>query len=209
MRAVGFDADGVLVDSRAFAWRAAERVLASFGVTASIASPEAMEAAFGHAAQNALVGARHAGTLRMAHRLVMRHSAAGIGLFHGALAVVARLPARRILITAALADGIATCLGDHAGMFDEIVGFESGRKPDQLARFAPHLSAYVTDTAVDIKDCKALGIPVIGVSWGYDGRATLEAAGPTAIAETPAQLLALINHVTMEKTQCRPIPSER
>ena len=201
MRAVGFDADGVLMDSRDFAWRAAERVLASFGVTTSIASPEAMEAAFGHAAQSALVGARYAGALRMAHRLVMRHSAADIDLFHGALAVVERLPARRILVTAALADGIATCLGDHTGLFDEIVGFENGRKPDLLARYAPHLATYVTDTAVDIKDCKARGIPVIGVSWGYDGRATLEAAGPTAIAETPSQLLALINHLTMEKTQ--------
>ena len=201
MRAVGFDADGVLVDSRDFAWRAAERVLASFGVTASIASPEAMEAAFGHAAQTALVGARHAGTLRMAHRLVMRHSAADIGLFHETLAVVDQIAARRILVSAALAEGIATCLGDHARLFDEIVGFETGRKPDLLARYAPQLAIYVTDTAVDITDCKALGIPVIGVAWGYDGRAALEAAKPTAIAETPSLLLPLINHLTKEKSQ--------
>jgi phosphoglycolate phosphatase len=201
VNAVGFDADGVLVDSQRFAWRAAERVLASLGVAASITSPDAMETAFGHAAQNALVGRRHAGVLRMTHRLVMRRVATEIGLFHDALAVVDRIAARRILVTAALADGITTCLGDYARLFDEIVGFDSGRKPDLLARYAPHLATYVTDTAIDINDCKALGIPVIGVTWGYDGRATLEAAGPTAIAETPAQLLDLVDHLTMEKTQ--------
>jgi phosphoglycolate phosphatase-like HAD superfamily hydrolase len=201
VKAVGFDADGVLVDSRAFAWRFAERVLATFGIAASIASSETMETAFGPAAQSALVGQQHAGVLRMTHRLAMRHSAAEIGLFHDAISVVERVPVSRLLITAALGDGIATCLGDHSQLFDEIVGFESGRKPELLAQFAPRLSVYVTDTSIDINDCKALGIPVVGVCWGYDTRNSLEAAGPDAIAETPEQLLEFINHFVKEQSQ--------
>lgn len=200
MRAVGFDADGVLVDSQRLAWRAAERILASFGVTASITSASAMEATFGHVAQNALVGPGYAGVLRMVHRLIMRQSATEVSLFHDMLAVVEHIAARRIVVTAALADGIATGLGDRAGLFDEIVGFEDGRKPELLARFAPYLALYITDTAVDVKDCKALCIPVIGVTWGYDDHVTIEAAGPTAIADTPEQLLAQINQLTMGKT---------
>lgn len=201
MSAIGFDADGVLVDSRDFSWRAAERILASFGVSASIASPEEMDAQFGIAAQTALVGVGHASVLRMAHRLLMRHSVADIPLFEEAIAVVRCLPVPRFLITAALADGITACLGDHADLFDEIAGFESGRKPDLLARFAPDMRAYVTDSALDIIDCKNLGITVVAVTWGYDDRATIEAAGPASIADTPAELFALLNHLTMEKSR--------
>jgi phosphoglycolate phosphatase-like HAD superfamily hydrolase len=198
VKAVGFDADGVLLDSMNAAWRAAERTLRAFGVAANINSPEKMERAFGHVAQDRLVGPQHAAMLRQFHRLIMRQSAASIGLFHEALAVVERLPPPRILVTAALADGVAISLGGHARLFDEIVGFETGRKPELLAQFAPRLRGYVTDTACDISDCKALGIPVIGCCWGYDTLLTIEMAGPDAIAGTPAQLFTLINNLTTE-----------
>jgi phosphoglycolate phosphatase-like HAD superfamily hydrolase len=199
VKAIGFDADGVLLDSQAAAWAAAEQVLGAFGLTASIQSPESMEAAFGHDAQNALVGPGHAGVLRAMHRLIMRRSAPRIGLFHEAISVVTRLPPPRVLVTAALGDGVTTCLGAHARLFDRIIGFESGRKPDLLGQLAKDLSIYVTDTATDIADCKRLGIPTVGCSWGYDPHATIEAAEPDEIADTPAQLFEVINRLTRKE----------
>lgn len=201
MKAVGFDADGVLVDSREAAWRAAMRVLDLFGVTASIGSPEAMEAAFGAAAQEALVGREHAGALRMIHRLLMRQSAPSIRLFDDVIDVVAAMPGRRLLVTAALGEGIRVCLGQHASHFEDILGFERGRKPDLLAELANELGAYITDTAIDVRDCQAVGVPVIGCMWGYDSRETLEAARPDAIAERPDDLPALLDSLMLETSR--------
>jgi phosphoglycolate phosphatase-like HAD superfamily hydrolase len=201
VKAVGFDADGVLVDSREAAWRAAERVLRLFGAAHAIASYEAMEAAFGPAAQKALVGEQHASVLRMAHRLLMRRWAPSIGIFDQAVTAVAGLSAPRILITAALADGIGECLGVHAALFSEIVGFERGRKPDLLAALAPRLAVYVTDSSLDIEDCKAVGVPTIGCAWGYEPLAVLRHARPHAIALRPADLPALITPFMTETMQ--------
>jgi phosphoglycolate phosphatase-like HAD superfamily hydrolase len=198
MRHVGFDADGVLLNSEPVSWRAAEQVLARHGRRIAISSREEMEQAFGRAAQEALVGASHVGDLRMAHRLLMRQMASDITLFNTAIDAARQVAARKMLVTAALADGVTACLCEHAGLFDEIYGFEHGRKPDLLARLAPRLGVYVTDTAVDIADCRALAIPVVGCLWGYDGRHLIEAAEPDAIAETPVDLPMLITQFDKE-----------
>ncbi|TPQ50983.1 hypothetical protein C2U72_10640 [Prosthecomicrobium hirschii] len=195
MRTVGFDYDGVLANSRSAAWNAAERILASFGMVASIDSSDAMEAAFGHAAQNALVGVEYAGALRMMHRLQMRHHARDFELFEDAIAVVAKIGVPRILVTAALADGVVTRLGSATRLFDEIVGFESGRKPDLLAQRAGKLGVYVTDAVSDIETCKALALPVIACTWGtYDNPKMLAAARPDAVANNAAELISAINY---------------
>ena len=36
------------------------------------------------------------------------------------------------------------------------------------------------------------GLAMIGVSWGFRGRAALESSGAPAVADTPAQLLELL-----------------
>jgi phosphoglycolate phosphatase len=192
MITIGFDADGVLLDSRQTAWREMERVFACFGSDMAITSPEAMDAAFGDAAHK-LVGHAHAPVLRAMHRLLMRHSAPNIRLFDAALAVAEQHDGPRILVTAALADGVTVCLGNHAHLFDEILGFESGRKPDLLARLARRLDLYVTDTAFDVRACQAVGLPTIAVTWGYDARTAIEASCPDAIADTPTELQHIIN----------------
>jgi len=198
MLSIGFDGDGTIVDSCSWSWRAAERILAGFGVAASISSPEGMDAAFGSAAQAALVGAEHCATLRQMHRLLMRRAAPEIGVFQEVVDVIAALPGTKTLVTAALSDGIATCLGGHARMFDRIVGFDHGRKPDLLARFASRFDLFVTDTGVDVEDCKALGIPVVACAWGYDSLPILAASKPDAIVQSPAELARHIHHFTKE-----------
>jgi phosphoglycolate phosphatase len=50
----------------------------------------------------------------------------------------------------------------------------------------------VGDRLHDIHAAKANGLRSIGVLWGYGGRAELEAAGAGALADTPADVPALV-----------------
>lgn len=52
---------------------------------------------------------------------------------------------------------------------------------------------YVGDSDVDVRFAAAAGIPSIGAVWGFRGREELAAAGADRLAETPADLLALIH----------------
>ena len=50
----------------------------------------------------------------------------------------------------------------------------------------------VGDTKFDILGAKHHGIPAIGVSWGYGKVEDMVAAGAETIADTPRQLLELL-----------------
>ena len=78
---------------------------------------------------------------------------------------------------------------------------ETTRTP--AARFFPELDGalgqrdggqalYVGDSEVDVDTARNAGLAMIGVSWGFRGRAALESAGAPAVADTPAQLLELL-----------------
>lgn len=57
---------------------------------------------------------------------------------------------------------------------------------------APKTGAvYVGDSEVDVETAKNAGLPLIAVSWGFRGRAALEAAGAETIVDTPEELLEL------------------
>ena len=53
-------------------------------------------------------------------------------------------------------------------------------------------AVYVGDSEVDVDTARNAGLAMIGVSWGFRGRAALESAGAPAVADTPAQLLELL-----------------
>lgn len=55
-----------------------------------------------------------------------------------------------------------------------------------------HNMVMVGDTVYDILGAKALGIPAIGVSWGYGDVAQMEQAGAIAIANTTDELLSTL-----------------
>ena len=82
-------------------------------------------------------------------------------------------------------------------------------KPDETtrtlaARFFPELDGALGqrdgvaakpapgDSEVDVDTARNAGLAMIGVSWGFRGRAALESAGAPAVADTPAQLLELL-----------------
>lgn len=57
----------------------------------------------------------------------------------------------------------------------------------------PAHTVMIGDTAFDMDMARAAGIRAVGVAWGYHDSAELIAAGADAVAETPAQLEALLN----------------
>ena len=57
---------------------------------------------------------------------------------------------------------------------------------------APEETLYVGDSEVDVATARNAGLDMIGVAWGFRGRAALEAAGAPLVADTPEQLLDML-----------------
>ena len=53
-------------------------------------------------------------------------------------------------------------------------------------------AVYVGDARYDVEAARAAGTAAVAVAWGAGDRASLEAAAPDAIAETPAELAAIL-----------------
>ncbi|MBQ9648557.1 MAG: HAD-IA family hydrolase [Oscillospiraceae bacterium] len=53
-------------------------------------------------------------------------------------------------------------------------------------------AVYVGDSEVDVETAKNAGLPLIAVSWGFRGRAALEAAGAETVVDAPEELTKLI-----------------
>ena len=58
----------------------------------------------------------------------------------------------------------------------------------ELLGTRPQDAVYVGDARYDVEAARAAGIAAVAVTWGAGDRASLEAAAPDAIAETPAEL---------------------
>jgi phosphoglycolate phosphatase len=80
----------------------------------------------------------------------------------------------------------------------EVAGAEAGRSKVAkiealIARFPGQASYwFVGDTAGDMREARLAGATPLGVAWGWHGREQLEKAGAERIAETPADLLAIV-----------------
>ena len=186
---LGFDADGVLLDSRSCAWRTNEDLVALFGKRPHITTPEENAAVFSRTAQSRLAGEDGAEVLREMHRILMRHRADGVGVFQGILEIVDRLYKSPIIITAAYAAGVRQALGPQAEYFAGILGREEGSKKDLIEIFAKGgMRWYVTDTMRDIRRCHECGVRVIAVTWGYDPDDILRAVEPEILVSSPREL---------------------
>lgn len=90
--------------------------------------------------------------------------------------------------------------------FGAVVGGDlAGRKkpdPEPVLRAAvllgvrPDACALVGDTENDVRAGHAAGARTIGATWGYGGRASLESAGVDYLIETPAALPPLLRALT-------------
>lgn len=57
---------------------------------------------------------------------------------------------------------------------------------------APEETVYIGDSDTDVQTAQNAGTAMIGVSWGYRGRAFLQASGAPVICDTPAEVAAYI-----------------
>ena len=56
-------------------------------------------------------------------------------------------------------------------------------------------AVYVGDELRDVAAAKFIGLRVVAVSWGFASRDNLKAADPTALADTPKQLLKILQEL--------------
>lgn len=83
--------------------------------------------------------------------------------------------------------GVAEVAGAAAGQ-SKVAKIEEliARFPGQDAHW------FVGDTAGDMREARLAGATPVGVAWGWHGPDMLEAAGAERIAQTPADLLAIV-----------------
>ena len=88
------------------------------------------------------------------------------------------------------------------GLVDAAVGETPGRRPkpapDAVELALERLgtdktgAVYVGDSQVDLDTARASGLPCIAVTWGFRAREDLARAGAETLADTPSQLLELL-----------------
>jgi phosphoglycolate phosphatase-like HAD superfamily hydrolase len=190
---LSFDADGVLLNSGRVAVTAYEDIAGLFGPRPLIRSIRDRAIAWGADAQIQAAGVDGAPTLNALHRILMRDRASQVKRFDKPIAIIDRLAHRPSLITAAFASGVRVALGRKVSSFNNIQGCEDGPKDRLIAAAAAGgLKWYVTDTVRDVHRCRTSGVRVIGVAWGYDGCASLAAAAPDFIVNTPRELAVVL-----------------
>lgn len=96
----------------------------------------------------------------------------------------------------------ALCERFFPGQFDLTVGERDGvpRKPApdgvqevlQTLGVSPEEAVYIGDSDVDIQTARNAGTREILVSWGFKGRAFLEAHGAACVVDTPSEILSLL-----------------
>ena len=104
-----------------------------------------------------------------------------------------------VIVSSNASDVVELFLKRHAiAGVAEVAGAEAGRSKVAkveavMARF-PGQAGYwfVGDTAGDMREARLAGATPLGVAWGWHGREQLEAAGAERIADTPADLLAIV-----------------
>jgi len=108
--------------------------------------------------------------------------------------------ARHVVIVSSNASDVVELFLKRHGIAGvaEVAGAESGRskvaKVEALMARFPGQPCYwfVGDTTGDMREARLAGATPLGVAWGWHGREQLETAGAERIAETPADLLAIV-----------------
>jgi len=78
------------------------------------------------------------------------------------------------------------------GVFSKAPGLRQLLKQQHLT---PEEAIYVCDELRDIEAAQAVGVRTIAVTWGFARRGRLVAIRPTALADTPAELMRILEEV--------------
>lgn len=91
---------------------------------------------------------------------------------------------------------------DQVGLADDIAAIlgadQPGNKQEKIMRILEERAweaadtMFITDTTGDVRAVTPLGVPVIGVSWGYHNQEHLRQAGATHVAASPGELATLL-----------------
>jgi phosphoglycolate phosphatase-like HAD superfamily hydrolase len=189
---VVWDFDGVLVDSRSEAWRAASEILALIGIKVDIQSQETFRK---YIAQGGIISKADRGTLRAMHGLIMRNRTELLEA-NPCLAIVPRLNVPSEIVTSSSVALVREVLGEQADLFVNIRGQESDKK-GALLRTLSRNAIFITDTIVDIKRCHDQGLTVIAVGWGYDSIVALKDSRPDFLVESSTELESLLTELEL------------
>ncbi|WP_111682844.1 HAD family hydrolase [Winogradskyella tangerina] len=140
----------------------------------------------------------HREKLREMHRLLMEHHGASIKPFTDVLQMYSALKRKPYVLSSSYIGTIEKVLSDNVSIFEAIYGFEEGPKEVLLNRLKQDLRfIYITDTIVDIARCKSIDVPVIAVTWGYDGKELLQNAKPDFLIDTPMELKNVLRNLNL------------
>lgn len=208
-KTVLFDLDGTLTDSGEGIINCAILALQHFGLP--IPSREEMRVFVGPPLQESFI--RHGVPADRAEEAVRiyRSRYIPIGKFEntpypGIREMLEALKAdgHKLYVATSKPEGMSIEILEHfdlARYFDQICGatmdFSRSSKEAVIAYLLeqngkPDNMVMVGDTKFDVLGAAAHGIPAIGVSWGYGEIADMEAAGASAIAHSPEELLKLL-----------------
>lgn len=100
---------------------------------------------------------------------------------------------RKVLKREGVEDYMTAVYG-NVGLFNKSRVFKSILRDQKVAR---HNAIYVGDEVRDIEASKKAKIPIVSVTWGYNGEKIIKRYQPTYIAHTPNELLkAITGHYT-------------
>ncbi len=137
-------------------------------------------------------------TLRELHRIVMQHKGSEIKLFSGVLRVYSLLKIKPFISSSSYSGTIKKALGKYTDAFQAVHGFDSGKKENMLAQLKNDMDfIYITDSKIDIKRCREVGVPVIAVAWGYDSVETLQNAKPDFMAANCKELKMILKKLNL------------
>ena len=198
-----FDYDGVIVDSYDVFVTALIDSCRMVGI-AGVATPEDVLALF---EGNVYERLRAKGADEAAVHDVVGRSAGALRLALPWLRPFPLMPqvvsdladARRVVVVTSNTEDLVVAFLDRHGVEGvEVAGAQSGeskvRKIERLLADHPGQDPvwFVSDTAGDMREARLAGVTPLGVAWGWHDPAVLLEAGAEAIAETPADLLALV-----------------
>ena len=203
-----FDLDGTLLDTLADLADSVNHVLASFGYSPRTVEEVRQFVGNGAArliAQAVPEGADPAPVLAAFQSYYSAHCQIKTKPYEGIpelLAALRRAGVRTAVVSNKPDETTRTLAARFFPELDGALGQRDGvaakPAPDMVQAVLSRLGAepgralYVGDSEVDVDTARNAGLAMIGVSWGFRGRAALESAGAPAVADTPAQLLELL-----------------
>lgn len=194
------DFDGVVGNSLPIAINVVREIVRLFDKSETVNTFEDYRRLLGKNTELKGIASNQTETLRDMHRIIMQHKGSEIKLFASILDVYSQLKRKPFISSSSYSGTIKKALGKHVDVFETIHGFDSGNKENVLKQLKNKMDfIYITDSKIDIRRCREVGVPVIAVSWGYDSIETLNEAKPDFIVANCKDLKMILQKLNLIK----------